>query len=75
MTDIVRFMRIKTSDGKTIGLNVANVVYFEVFPAGSVFRVKLHLVDGSTVEIEDSQPVVSELLKELTGLQGLNMWF
>ena len=72
MTDIVRFMRIKTSDGKTIGLNV---VYFEVFPVGSIFRVKLHLVGGSTVEIADSQPVVSKLLKELTGLHGLNMWF
>ena len=72
---MVRFMRIKTSDGKTIGLNVANVVYFEVFPAGSIVKVKLHLVDGSTVEIEDSQPVVSKLLKELTGLHGLSMWF
>lgn len=74
MTDIVRFMRIKTSDGKTIGLNVANVVYFEVFLVGSIFRVKLHLVDGSTVEIVDSQLVVSKVLKELTGLHGLSMW-
>lgn len=68
-------MRIKTSDGKTIGLNIANIVYFEVFPAGSIVKVKLHLVDGSTVEIEDSQPVVTELLKELTGLHGLIVWF
>lgn len=71
---VVRFMRIKTSDGKTIGLNVANVVYFEVFTAGSIVKVELHLVDGSTVEIEDSQPVVSKVLKELTGLHGLSMW-
>lgn len=75
MTDIVRFKRIKTSDGKTIGLNVSNVVYFEVFPTGSIVKVKLHLVDGSSVEIEDSQPVVSELLEELTGLHGLSVWF
>jgi hypothetical protein len=68
-------MSIKTSDGKTIGLNVANVVYFEVFHAGSIVKVKLHLVDGSTVEIEDSQPVVTKLLKELTGLHGLSVWF
>lgn len=74
MTDIVRFMRIKTSDGKTIGLNVAYVIYFEVFTAGSIVKVELHLVDGSTVEIEDSQPVVSKVLKELTGLHGLSMW-
>lgn len=73
--DIVRFMRLNTSDGKTIGLNVANVVYFEVFLAGSRVKVKLHLVDGSTVEIEDSQLVVVELLRELTGLHGLSMWF
>lgn len=72
---MVRFMRLNTSDGRTIGLNVANVVYFEVLPAGSIFRVKLHLVDGSTVVIEDSQLVVSELLKELTGLHGLTVWF
>lgn len=72
---MVRFMRLNTSDGKTIGLNVATVVYFEVFTAGSIVKVKLHLVDGSTVEIEDFQPVVSKLLKELTGLHGLSMWF
>lgn len=75
MVDMVRFMRIKTSEGKTIGLNVANVVYFEVFPAGSIVKVKLHLVDGSIVEIEDSQPVVLKLLQELTGLHGLSVWF
>lgn len=75
MTDIVRFMRLKTSGGRTIGLNIGNVVYFEVFPAGSIVKVKLHLVDGSSVEIEDSQPVVSELLKGLTGLHGLSVWF
>ena len=54
--------------------NLLRGIGLKVFTAGYIVKVELHLVDGSTVEIEDSQLVVSKVLKELTGLHGLSMW-